>query len=223
MAFEAGEVQTVNARDGTVAVVLNGDVVLRQRRPNGELLELLAEHAVMFTRLKSLRELQKSNGRTSGREDFVGAYLEGDVRIRYTPLPSPNPRSMGEQRLDANRVYYEFGTDRAILTDVVIHTVNPQPPIPIVIHAQKVRQLAEGEYKTEKAQVSSSTFARPTFGVAADRIYIREEGQGQDKQVIFDAKNASLRVFDTPVFYLPHISGVADNSSSVLRTDRRRT
>ncbi len=216
--FSADNVQTVNAQDGTVAVVLTGNVILRQRRPAGELLELLAQDAVMFTRLKSLRELQKSNGRTSGREDFIGAYLEGDVRIRYTPIPTPNPRALGEQRLDANRVYYEFATDRAILTDVVIHTQNPQPPIPIVIHAQKVRQLAEGEYKAEKAEVSSSTFAHPTFGVAASRIYVREEGEGLDKRYIYDGKDATLRIFDLPVFYVPGISGVADNNESLLRT-----
>ena len=215
--FSADDVQTVNATDGTVAVVLNGNVVLRQRRPTGDLLELLGQHAVMFTRLKSLRELQKSNARTSGREDFIGAYLEGDVRIRFTPVPTANPRAVGEQRLDANRVYYEFATDRAILTDVVIHTTNPQPPVPIVIHAQKVRQLAEGEYLAEKAEVSSSTFARPTFGVAADRIYVREEGEGLDKYYIYDAKNSTIRIFDRPVFYFPELSGVADNNESLVR------
>ncbi len=218
VAFEANDVQTVNARDGTVAVVLSGDVVLRQRRPSGELLELLGQHAVMFTRLKSLRELQKSNGRSGGRDDFVGAYLEGDVRIRYTPLPTPNARAIGEQRLDAERVYYEFATDRAILTDVVMHTVNPQPPIPIVMHAQKMRQLAEGEFQAEKAEISSSSFARPTFGIAAQRIYVREDGEGVDKRYIYDGSGATLRIFDTPVFYVPQISGVADNNGDLLRT-----
>jgi lipopolysaccharide assembly outer membrane protein LptD (OstA) len=217
VAFSANDVQTVTARDGTVAVVLNGDVVLRQRRPIGDLLELLGQHAVIFTRLKSLRELQKSNGRTSGMEDVVGAYLQGDVRIRFTPVPTPNPRALGEQRLDANMVYYEFATDRAILTDVVLHTQNPVPLIPIVIHAQKMRQLAEGEFLASKAQVSSSTFAVPTFGVAADRIYVREEGEGLDRRYIYDTKGATLRIFNVPVFYFPQISGVADNNGNLVR------
>ena len=141
------------------------------------------------------------------------------MRIFLTTQPRALKPTAAEQRLEANRCYYEFATDRAILTDVVIHTVNPQPPIPVIIRAKKVRQLAEGEFSAEKVQISTSSFARPTFGVGADRIYVREDlGEGKtDGRVEYDARDATLRVFDTPVFYWPHLSGVADNNEGILR------
>ena len=43
VAFEAGDVETVDADDGTVATVLTGNVILRQRKPNGDFVELTAQ------------------------------------------------------------------------------------------------------------------------------------------------------------------------------------
>ena len=85
VAFEAADVETVDTPEGTVATVLSGGVILRQRKPDDDFLELLADRVVLFTNLKSLRDVSKSEGRSRGRDVFTGAYLEGDVRMRYTP------------------------------------------------------------------------------------------------------------------------------------------
>ena len=155
--FEARDVETVNADDGTVAVVLKGGVRLFQQRPTGEIIELSADRAVGFTPLKSLKELQQTGGKKQGRDMITSAYLEGDVRIDYLS----SKRGVPEQRLSAVRVYYEFATDRAVLTDAIIHTIHPQIGTPIVARARLIRQLSNGEYNMENARVTNSLFAVP--------------------------------------------------------------
>ncbi len=144
--FESKQLETSEAADGTVAAVLTGDVMLVQRRPNGDTIELRSNRAVLFTPLKSLKELQQSDRVRQLQDAVTAAYLEGDVRITFTPV---NPKA-GEQRLAAERVYYEFATDRAVLTDAVIHTLDPVKNIPMIVRARTVRNSRWGSIPPTK-------------------------------------------------------------------------
>ena len=99
-------------------------------------------------------------------EDIVqGAYLEGDVRIVQTP-PRAQRKEKSENRLDCERAYYEFATERAVLTDAVIHTVEPRLGIPIIVRAGMVRQLSNGEYRAQNAELTTSSFSVPSYSVS---------------------------------------------------------
>ena len=214
--FNAPELEIVDTPEGTIAVVLSKGVTLLQHRPNKDLIELRADRVVLFTNLKNLKELQDPQRNRRIEESITGAYLEDDVRIVYTPFKTPN----NDQRLSGNRVYYEFATDRAILTDAVIHTVQPKTVIPIILRAKVVRQLAEGEFEAEKAQLSTSAFARPSYAIAADKIYVRssEESIGDEPgRYLYDAKGVTFQAFGFPFFYLPGASGSMSNDQTVLR------
>lgn len=214
--FQAHQVQTRQDDEGLVAIVLDGDVTLFQQRPNGDILEMRCERAVIFTTVKSLKEMSETQ-RGHQLADFAeGAYLEGDVRITYTVAKG----IAGEQRLSANRVYYEFATDRAILTDAVIHTVDVAQNVPVVMRAKIVRQLANGEYDAKKAELSTSSFALPSLAIAADRLYVRTEevpGEEGGEEVYFKARNATLPIFGIPIFYWPSASGTLTDRGLPLR------
>ena len=211
-----GESETIQADDGTMALVLNGNVKLFQRRdrPPGGTLELQADRVVLFT---SIKDLKKDIGSVDIGKSITAAYLEGDVRILYTPN---DQREIGEQRLEAKRVYFEFGTDRAILTDAVVHTIQPMLNIPVVMRAKIVRQLAMGEYRAEQAKLSSSRFANPSYSINASRLYVRREHTGDPRlgwRNVFQATNPTFRFFNTPVFYWPYMSGSMTDRGSMLR------
>ncbi|MGH7177435.1 MAG: hypothetical protein ACREJC_08655, partial [Tepidisphaeraceae bacterium] len=129
--FRAADVQTTQTADNKVAFVLSGGVVLLQHRAGGDFIELQADRAVVFTQLSSLRALGSRMEYATAEDAVQAAYLEGDVRIVYTP----DRPGRGDQRLSADRVYYEFTTDRAILTQAVIHTVEPDRQIPLMVRA----------------------------------------------------------------------------------------
>jgi lipopolysaccharide assembly outer membrane protein LptD (OstA) len=209
MTLMAGNVQTTSqTADGHLAAVLSGRVWLVQRKRNGAMLEMLADRAVLFTPLRDLREVEKLR-MGSIVDAVVGVYLEGDVQITQTPPPS-KPRD-AENRLLANRVYYDTTTDRAVLTDVVLHTYDFDKQLPVAIRAQKVRQLSLGEYEAQGARVSSSLFATPTYSLGASTMYIRQVDTGDPAtgvQTTFTGHNVTLNLLDVPVFWLPWAAGV---------------
>jgi len=214
--FEAVHFQTTKTDEGNVAIVLNDGVKLVQIRPNGDLIEMIADRAVLFTPLKSLHELTVSGGKKQGREIINSAYLEGDVKIDYVAARPKTP----EQRLTADRVYYEFATDRAVLTSAIVHTIDPTRGTPMVVQAQLMRQLSQGEFRASHMQLTSSTFAVPSLSLAADEIYVRTEPTGDPDlgdRVVYEATNTSFRAFDVPFFFLPYQSGSMEKGGA-LRT-----
>lgn len=213
----AGEYQSGESEEGKYVAVLTGGVKLLQRQANGDWLELQARRAVLFTTLNSLRDVTRSVASHQARNDITAAYLEGDVRVVYTPAKA----TAGEQRLLADRVYYDFITDRAILLNAVMHTSDPKQDIPFIARAKVIRQLSHNEFNAEHVELTSSAFAVPSYSIAADKIYVRTEPTGDPQfpqRVTFDAQNATLQVFDVPIFWLPAVSGSVGDRPGALRS-----
>ena len=214
------EIDTNYAVDNKVTAVITGGVTLMQRKQEtGEIIELQADRAVVFTTLDSLRDADKLSGTKSIEEAVTGVYLEGDVRVVQTPGPpkrgQPAPT---EQRFRARRLFYDFTTDRAILTDAVVHTTEPELQIPIVMRAKTVRQLSKGEYKAKGVELSTSTFALPSYSIAADSIYVRTiPGDGGPERVVFDGEDTKFKIFGVPVFWLPAAGGEVAEQPVPLR------
>jgi lipopolysaccharide export system protein LptA len=215
--FLAPELESVNTDEGKVAIVLNKGVMLRQQRPNGDLIELQAQRAVLFTPFKNLREAMEGGGAgKQGSTEVEGAYLEGDVRIVFTPNLTPN----NDQRMTADRVYYDFTTDEAILTDAVMRQVVPKTAIPVTVRAKVIRQLAQGEFAAEHAQLSTSSFAVPSYAIKADKIYLRQEEPTPGDELtrfVYEADGVRFQAFDLPIFYVPSLSGSMTNQQTALR------
>lgn len=209
--FELARAQTYVGADGMMSVILDGGAVIIQARPNGDFLELRAKRAVLITKARTLTELTEAQNGADAREMITAAYLEGDVRVTLTP---GSPGGLGEQRLQAERVFYEFDTDRAILTDAVLHTVDPNRNLPVVMRAQAVRQIAQGEYDAERVELSTSSFAVPTYSVRASRMYIRQNVptfEGDRARTTFQGNNLTLNTMGVPLFYLPRAGGDISN------------
>jgi hypothetical protein len=213
------DIDTNYTVDNKVTAVITGGVTLVQRMATGDLLELQAERAVVFTTLDSLKDAGKLNGLKNIEEAVSGAYLEGDVRVVYTPVPIPGVPGPGEHRFRGRRAFYDFTTDRAIFTDVVLHTTEPELQIPITIRAKVVRQLSQGEYKAKGVELSTSTFALPSYSIAADSVYVREvKGEGAaEGRTDFNADDPHFKMFGVPVFWLPGAGGEVARRAVPLR------
>ncbi len=219
--FSATDVQTTTATpDGNIGVILKGGVLLIQKRENGDYIELRSQQAVLFTTVKDFNELQ--GGTVARIQDAItSAYLEGDVRINFTANAGVRANlPPAEQRLEAERVYYEFGTDRAVLTDVVLQATDPRVPVPVTMRANTVKQLSMGEYKADGVVLTTSQFATPSYSVNATKAYVRQYDVGDDRgtRTQFLADNATFRSFGIPVFYLPRTSGEVTERGFPLRT-----
>ena len=228
--FQADSIRTLRGTDGKIAVELIGGVKLLNRQKDGTLIELTSGRAVLFTTLEKLSDLggggtthpaTRSATRPGAAEQpalersVTAAYLEQDVRVNVTPGDRSNP----EKRLEADRAYYEFATDHAILTDAVLRTTEPQLNVPITVRADVLRQLSAGEFKAQGANLSTSNFATPDYALKADRVYVRqvppnEKGQ---RSTEFRADAVTLNSFGVPFFYLPAVAGDYTEGAIPLR------
>jgi hypothetical protein len=214
--FEAGQTDVVDTEEGTIAIVAWNGVKIFAHQPSGEVIELQAQRAVMYTALESLHDVQKQQKSARAREQVTGVYLEGDARIEY----DSNKPGTDEQRLMGNRIYYEIGTDRAILVNAVLHTIDVKQGMPFIVRGAILRQLSKGEYDADHVEITSSAFAVPSYSLAADRLYIRQEPTGDPlypQRINFVAEDATFRAFDVPFFYLPRASGSIGDRPGALR------
>jgi hypothetical protein len=214
--LEAGQTDLVDTDDGTLALVAWNGIKIFARQPTGDLIELQAQRAVLFTSLRSLRDVKKEQKSNEARNKVTAVYLEGDARIEYD---STKP-GLGEQRLIGERIYYEFASDRAILVDAVVHTVDTKQGIPFIVRAKILRQLSKGEYSAKNVEITSSAFAVPSYSLAADRLYVRQEATGDPRYPTvekFEANNVTLQAFHLPFFYLPFVAGSIGDRPGALR------
>lgn len=213
-------VEVTKTPEGNVAAVLSGNVRVLQESAGGDSILLQAERAVLFTPLTDPLEEMPMLERISAIEQaLTGAYLEGDVRITRTPAGG-----LPEQRLTANRAYYDFTTDRAVLTDVVLQTVDPTTKIPMIVRARLVRQLAATpqihEYTAQDVTLSSSSFHTPSYSIGANSAYIRQTDIGNEvtgTRTSFTARDATFDVLGLPVLWLPYTSGSVSERSALRR------
>jgi hypothetical protein len=176
-----------------------------------------ADRAVLFTPLRSLRDIQPGAQFTRVEEAIIAAYLEGDVRIVHTPAER---KGAADQRLAANRVYYDFETDRAILTDAVLHTVEPEKQIPVIVRAKTLRQMSMGEYRADNVKLTQSSFHTPSYAIGLKQAYIRQVDTGDPRLgtlTNFTGKGMTLEMSGTPLFYWPIIGGSMTERGMALR------
>ncbi len=214
--FQADSAPITLGPDGHVVINMDGHLLLMVDRDKGERIEMQAQHMVVYTNFKSMTEAR--NAGPALRDKVQAVYLEGDVRLDYTP---PTGSKNSGQRMTAERAYYELATDRAILTDAVFHTIDPKTQIPVIMRADTLRQLATDRFKGEGIRMTTSTFANPSFAVAASTAYVTREATGDPRlgdRYIFSALNVRPQFFGIPVFYLPVAGGSITEHGFPLRT-----
>jgi len=203
-------------------VIARGDVYLSQGDPDSDLfLELRSQAAVLFTQkgLPSEKETYspfspKLEGFGAEELTVTGVYLEGDVVI-----------SLGERYFRGPAAYYDFTTDRAIVTDPVFRTVQEQRDIPVYIRASQARVLSARELYFTDAKISTSDFYTPTYHIGARRVYLMDntpydaEGERLGEQA-WHARmhHTTFNIRGLPILYTPFTQGDVEQGNSALRT-----
>ena len=213
-----GDYDQAHTPDGSIAAVCSNGVNLRYQDNKGNLLEFVSRNMVLFTNLKQMKGANEGeDGRQFIADHIVGGYFEGDVQVYMTPVGGKT----NELRMRAERVYYELDTDRAIMTDVLFHTVDAMKQIPIFIRAQKLRQLSQEEFTIDGLGLTNSAFATPTYSLQASHAYVRAEDTGDPllgERVTFEADDTVVQAFGLPIFYFPVVAGSTTSKGSAFRT-----
>jgi hypothetical protein len=210
--FHAPLIQEVEGEKGTHMLELSGGVGVTQLSANGDFLSLQARDVVLFGEGPATTAPTTNPSEISSLFKPTAAYLEGDVRMDYVPALAKDP----EQRLTADRVYFDFKTQQAILTDAVFHAIDPTSQVPVTVRAQVMQRLSHAEFIAKNVQFTTSKFAVPTFSIGASYAYIHQEPQ--DNQYFnVESKDDVLHVFGIPVFFWPSLGGTISTKPFPLR------
>jgi hypothetical protein len=211
LAFE--NLDSRQTAEGT-AFVLTGNVLVFARQATGTVIELQGERAVVYTTLENVEALATLPPEALAAA-IEGVYLEGDVRISQTPPGAQiGGRGNGEPpvKLNASSAFYELKTDRAVLSDAKLRTTEPVLGLPVTVRAKELKQLAQGVFDAEQAELSTSRLARPEYGLGAGRLQLKQTESG----VRFLADDLKLRLYGVPYFYLPAAGGALDKRTFPL-------
>jgi hypothetical protein len=211
--FGAKLIQESEDTDGTRMLILSGGVHITQSAANGDFLALLARDVVLFSDEPASHSAATSPTDVGHLFTPTAAYLEGDVQMDYVPAKAKEP----EQRLTADRVYFDFATQGAILTNVVFHAIDPTSQVPITVRARTMQRLSHSEFAARGVQFTTSKFAVPTYSIGASYAYIHQEPD--DKEYFnVESRDDVMHVFGIPVFFWPALSGTIDTKPFPLRT-----
>lgn len=153
----------------------------------------------------------------AGPEGRVRAvYLEGDVML-----------SLGHRFVRADRLYYDFEHDRALILDAVFRADIPERQIPLYVRAAEIRQLSAREFAADQARVTTSEFYTPSYHVGADRVYLRDltrrDSEGRATGPVagaWEMKSSTLNIEGVPVLWWPYSKGSFESSETLLRRVR---
>jgi len=180
--------------DDEIVVMLVGDVtILYQDRDRDLSTTLKAERAVVM--------LGDENDQAMGGEvdasSVTGIYLEDNAVA-----------SDGNYTVRAPRVFYDLPRNRAVLLEAVMYTFDVNRELPLYVRADMMRQTSKGTFEAEQAQLTTSEFGVPHFAIGASKVTVRQiEPEIGQQQAAFSADNVTMRVNDTPVFWLPYVAG----------------
>ncbi len=145
-----------------------------------------------------------------------GVYLEGDVVL-----------SLGPRFVRANRLYYDFATDRALVLDAVFRTDIPERGIPLYVRADEIRQLSAREFAAKRARVSTSEFYTPHYHLGVEEVILYDrtafDSQGQPAGPVagtYEFRNATLNVENVPIAWWPYSKGDFSSSETTIRRFR---
>jgi hypothetical protein len=163
----------------------------------------------------------------------TGVYLEGDVTLDQG----------NNVRVRAERVYYDFTSQRAIMLDATLSTVEEKREVPVYLRATEIRQMARGEWAAKNVKFSTSEFYTPHYHIGASEAYLRDitpqleaPNAGEEPGGIgaafgggrsfeastyqFKLKDTTLDVGGVPIFYWPFLAGDTAKNEIPLRTVR---
>ena len=213
-----GKFQSIPQPDGTDIGLYTGGVYVYRRRPKQDaLFELRAQNAVVFYSWKKIMELSDPNMRLDADslgQIVNGIYLEGDVVLEE-----------GEYQITAEKLYYDFTLQKALVLDGIMRLMLPDPAIPIYVRAQKIRQLSKNRFRAEQVIVSNDEFHEPHSSLRAriaDVMAVDEKDNAADPMVAdqfnFELLDVTTNLGDLPIFYWPQVAGDTAATQSPLKT-----
>ena len=198
--------------------------------------DLSADHIVVWTQASSGFDQQATETLVQRGDAPLQIYLEGNIVVRQ------NDPQQGKIVTRASRAFFDIRENRAILQRVEVKIKTPNLPLTVRINAEEIRQQSKSSFHALNAWVSTSQFGKPGYRVgASDVIFEQRPVRRPSKPVDSPIQQLSaeepgpqsgiappetapwiktinpiVRIEDTPIFWLPSMSGTPQSLSTPL-------
>jgi hypothetical protein len=199
-----------------VTVVQGRFFLVRQTHHGQPPLELRANDAVLFSPVGTAAPGGKSTVEPSAgiSQKVQGVYMQGDVTI-----------TLGDQTVHADKVYYDFTTNRAIMLNAVLSTYDLKNKSPLYMRAKEILQLAQGRFAAKSVKLSTDEFYVPHYYIGASAMTLRSlsgpvrrtPGPLRRNVYAFTATNVTGNIMGVPFFYWPYLAGTTRRPTTPLR------
>lgn len=215
--------ERINIISGGVNVLIEGiDLDIQGQEVSPGIIDLSADRVVIWTQAGESDSLQAGDLVVQTADSRFQVYMEGNIVIRQN-----------QNTIRATHAFFDAASDRALMLNAELRAFVPElgeKGAEFRIRGERMRQITENRFHAQNAWVTTSPYGKPGYRVQASDIFV-EPGPsvftGTDpltgQQVVGQSTwvtsvNNQFLVGDTPVFYLPRISGPAEDPGIPIRS-----
>ena len=185
--------------------------------------DLAADRVVIWTRQNNPDQEFRAET-VQSRDTPFQVYLEGNIVIRQ-----------GLNKLRCSQAVYDAREDRALLLNAELRQFVPQLLGEVRIRAERLRQLNRDTFFAQQAWATTSQFGKPGYRIQASDVFLEKRladpwylfgetprdpvtGARLPREIPWiTSNNNTFFVEDTPIFYLPRVSGPAEDTNIPIR------
>lgn len=250
--YEIGNIEPGTTPTGERVFVLTGGVYFSQSGgPNSPAVELTADRAVIFAAdasggpfgspsPSSQPTSAPANGETPTETPERGGLVPGarlpqaptaaersgvGGQIRAVYLEGDVLATEGERMIRADRLYYDFELNRALILDAVLRFPVPDRNVPIYVRADEIRQLSAREFTARHAKITTSEFYSPHYHMGVEQLKITDEtireargGASGPLTASYQMRDATFNIQGLPLSYWPYAEGKLSQGETALRS-----
>ena len=181
-------------------------------------IDLSADRVVVWTQAGEGPALEAGSQVVQPGESKLQVYMEGNIVIRQK-----------QNVIHATHAFFDANSNRALMLNAELRAFLPTTQGDFRIRAKRMRMLSQDRFHAQNAWATTSPYGEPGYRVEASDIFVAPgpglfsgtdplTGQPVLKQSTWvTSHNNKFVVGDVPVFYLPKISGPAEDPSIPLR------
>ncbi len=184
-------------------------------------IDISADRIVAWTQTIEDGRLQSGTEFVHPAETRFQVYLEGNIVIRHK-----------QNTITATHAFFDVNNDRALMLNAELRAVVPTPQVVFRVRAERMRQLSRDRFHAQNAWATTSPYGEPGYRLQATDIFVEpgmavpftEVDQITGQQVLVwrestwvTSENNRLIVGNTPLFWLPRISGPAEDPGIPIR------
>ena len=211
--------ERVTVITGGVNVLVDGlDTPVEGMDLTPGLVDLSADRVVIWTQGGESDALEAGSTVVQPADARFQVYLEGNIVIRQK-----------QNSIRATHGFFDAAGNRALLLNAELRAFVPATGSDFRIRGERMRQLSRDRFHVQNAWATTSPYGKPGYRLQASDIFV-EQGPSMftgidplsGQQVLGNATwitglNNQLVLGDTPVFYLPKVSGPAEDPGIPIR------